>query len=334
MMGTNNVFPRSGERISKLGFGAMGLSGSFGSYDDEYLIRSVLLALDGGINFIDTARAYGRSEELVGKALKQWTGERPFVATKVAAQPAPASYPPGSCWHAPVPVEIAYPSGMLRASVLDSLQQLGLEQLDLIQLHQYWAHWDDSDYWMEELLRLQEEGLVRYIGISVPDHRHELAIALVRSGKIDAVQTLFNIFDPLALDCLIPICRQHQVAVIARIILDEGGLTGFLKADTHIAEGDFRANYFDVLPRSIYIDKINALQTFIPQYAESLAELAIRFALQPEGITTAITSMHVHEFIRPNLEAAARPELPQEVFELLRNKHRWIRNFYQARRYL
>lgn len=130
-------FAESDKRVSRLGYGAMGLAGLFGQYDEAYFIRSILLSLEQGINFIDTARAYGRSEEFIGKALKQWGGERPFLATKVLACAPLASMPPGSGWQHPVPSHIAYPPGRIRTSVEESLNQLGVGEVDLIQLHQY-----------------------------------------------------------------------------------------------------------------------------------------------------------------------------------------------------
>ncbi len=312
----------------------MGLAGSFGKQDDVYMIRSVLLALENGVNVIDTARAYGRSEELVGKALNQWSGERPFLATKVLPSPVPAPYPIMSGWHHPAPVDLVYPAGSLRASTEESLRQLNVDTIDLLQLHNYWPMWDTVDYWMEELIRLREDGKIRYIGISVPDHRPELVISLVRSGVIDSVQVLLNIFDPTALDCLVPICQENRVAVIARIILDEGGLTGFLKEDMVFPEGDFRRKYFDVLPRSIYIEKVEQLRSFVPLEADSLAELAIKFAIYHPGVTTALTSMQVHEYALENIRCIDKPPLSEEAFVSLQTKHRWIRNFYQARRHM
>lgn len=328
------VFGRTNIRVSRLGFGAMGLGGSFGHYDDEYLIRSVLLSLEKGVNFIDTARAYNRSEEVIGKALKEWRGERPFIATKVLPQPAPSSYPAMSGWHHPAPVEMIYPTNTIRRSVEESLRQLDTDTIDLVQLHNYWPTWDTRDYWMEELVRLKEEGKLRFIGISVPDHRAELAISLVRSGHIDSVQAVVNIFDPIALDCLVPICKENGVGVIARAILDEGGLTGFLKQDTVFPDGDFRKHYFDVLPRNLYIDKVDKLRAYIPEYADTLAELAVKFALYDPDIHVCLTSMHVHEYAEQNIAVVDKPALPAEIFERLRIKHRWIRNFYQARRHL
>jgi methylglyoxal reductase len=329
-----SIFGKSGRSVSRLGFGAMGLAGVFGKQEDQDYIRAIRFSLEQGINFIDTARAYGRSEEIIGKALKDWEGERPFIATKVQPRPAPSSYPVMAGWHHPAPVEIIYPPGAIRESVETSLRELDVDWIDLVQMHNYWPMWDTIDYWLDELEQLRCEGKVRHIGISVPDHRPEGVISLVRSGRIDSVQVLYNIFDPLALDCLIPICQENNVAVIARIILDEGGLTGFLTEQTEFPDGDFRNKYFDVLPRSIYIEKVDALRQYIPEYADSLAELAIKFAIHDSGVNVALTSMQVQEYARENIAAVDKQRLPDEIFEKLRVKHRWIRNFYQARRHL
>ncbi|MFC5470522.1 aldo/keto reductase [Cohnella suwonensis] len=322
-----NRFGRLGTQVSRLGFGAMGLGGSFGSYGDKELVRSVLHSLERGVNFIDTARNYGESERILGLALKEWTGDKPFVASKIQSKG------PGNLgWGQPIPVESAYPEGWLRESAEISLRMLGVETIDLMQLHQYWPQWDRVDYWMDELLRLKEEGKIRGIGISLPDQRHDIALSLAQSGKIDSVQTVFHIFDPLALDCLVPICQENDVAVIARCILDEGGLTGFLRADTVFGEGDFRQAYFDYLPREIYIERVRKLQeAFVPRYADSVAELAIRFALQHPGITAAISSMHVTRYADENIAAASRGPLPDDVFEEIRRHYRWVRNYYETK---
>ncbi|WP_134698727.1 aldo/keto reductase [Ammoniphilus sp. YIM 78166] len=325
-------FVKSGRQVFRIGFGAMGLGGVFGYYDDDYFIRSVHSCLEQGVNFIDTARAYGKSEELIGKALQTWPGEKPFIATKALATPSPVDAP-WLGWQEPVSAKYAYPKGSIRASAEQSLKLLGVEEIDLLQLHQYWA-WESNDDWMEEMLRLKEEGKVRHIGISLPDHRHDLALQLVRSGLIDSVQTIINIFDPLALDCLVPICQENGVAVIARAILDEAGLTGAIGMETEIEKTDYRYQYFDCVPREVYIERVNRLKPFIPEHADSLAELAIKFVLHHPGISVALTSMHVHEYAVQNIAAAGSTPLPAEVFEQLRHKHRFIKNFYQARRHV
>jgi methylglyoxal reductase len=216
---------RCGDRLSVLGFGAMGFAGWFGPVDDREAIRALHTALDLGVNVTDTARAYGRSEQVVGAALRSWGGTRPFVATKI--QPVG----PRRQFAAPPPVQEVFPPGWVTKSCETSLRELGLDQVDLMQLHLYWPTWGHDGYWMDELAELKRSGKTRSVGISVPDHRHDSAIALVRSGLIDSVQVILNIFASEPLDVLIPICAENNVAVTARCILDEGGLTGSLTQD-------------------------------------------------------------------------------------------------------
>lgn len=321
-----NRFAASSELVSRVGFGAMGLGGSFGQFDERELVKSVLHSLEKGVTFIDTARAYGDSEKLVGKALKEWSGERPFLASKVQ------SLGPGSIgWGMPIPIESAYPAGWMKESTETSLRELGVDTIDLIQTHQYWPQWDKKDYWMEELVRLREEGKVRYIGISIPDQRHDIALSIVESGQIDAIQTVFNIFDPLPLDCLLPACEDNKVAFIARCVMDEGGLSGFLTEKTVFSEEDYRKTYFDYVPRAMYIERVERLKKFIPQYADNLAELAMKYVLKHPAVTSAIVSMHVTAHADQNIAAADKEPLPDEVFEELRKYHRWVRNFYDSK---
>jgi methylglyoxal reductase len=310
--------------VSKLCYGAMGLNGAFGSYSEREFIDSIHYSLDRGINMIDTARAYGHSETIIGKALKEWTGEKPFIATKVKAAPSGG-------WGLPREVKEAYPPGAIRNSVEASLRELGVDQLDLIQMHQYWPQWNSELYWLDELNALKSEGKVRYIGVSVPDHRHDLAISLVQQRLIDSVQTIINIFDPLALDSLVPICHEHGVAVLARCVLDEGGLTGFLQESSTFADRDFRNQYFDAVPRQMYIDRVEKLRQFIPEHASSLASLAIKFVLSHPGITSAVISMHVQAYAQQNIDSLSEAPLSKEVMDEIRKKHRWVRNFYESK---
>ncbi|MGG1520001.1 aldo/keto reductase [Paenibacillus oryzisoli] len=324
-----NAFRSEMDQVSRLGFGAMGLGGSFGTHDEGELIRSVLNSLEQGVNFIDTARAYGDSERILGKALREWKGEKPFLASKVK------SLGPGNIgWGTHIPVESAYPQGWLRESTEQSLKELGVDVIDLMQLHQYWPQWDQKDYWMEELLRLKEEGKIRYIGISIPDQRHDIALSIVQSGKIDAVQSVFNIFDPLPLDCLIPFCEQHNVAFLARCVMDEGGLTGFLTEDTQFTDTDYRKTYFDYVPRRMYIERVDKLRQFVPAYADNLAELALKFVLHHPAVTTALVSMHIPAYANQNIAALDKAPLPDEIFQEIYKYHRWVRNFYDTKFWL
>ncbi len=321
-----SIFPKSKNKISKLGYGAMGLAGWFESASRKEMLHSVLNALEKGVNFIDTARAYGQSEALLKEALATWDGEKPFLATKVESLG-----PDNTRWGIPQDVNTTFPKGHIKHSAETSLKTLGVEQLDLLQLHLYWPNWGLSGYWMDDMLALKEEGKVRYIGVSNPDCRCDIVLPLVMSGLIDSVQTIFNVFDPAPLDCLVPIAQQDNVAIIARCIMDEGGLSGFLQEGTQFSKDDFRQTFFDAIPRQMYIDRVNALKIFVPEYASSLTALAIKYAIHHPGITTALTSMHIEKFANQNIAAVDETPLPENVFEAIRRNHRWIRNFYDSK---
>lgn len=318
-------FPRLNEEVSRIGFGAFGLAGVFGAFDETEAIDAIHFCWDNGINFIDTARHYGESEAIIAKALRSWNGSKPFIASKAE------TVGPLLQWARPQPIEACFPPGHITREAEVSLKTLGVECLDLFQMHLYWPNWGVEGYWLEELSALRESGKVRSIGISLPDQRHDIALPLVMSGAIDSVQTVINIFDPIALDCLVPICQQKDVAVIARCVLDEGGLTGTLKHDTRFAEKDFRSKYFDLGPRSTYIEKVDALRKFIPEEAGSLARLALKFVLQHPGVTTAVSSMHIRAYAEDNIRTLEEAPLSEEAFDEILHHHRWIRNFYASK---
>lgn len=312
------TFPATGEQIGVLGFGAMGIGGWFGPIDQREAIKALHYALDQGVNFIDTARAYRQSEAVLSEGLRSYSGPRPFVATKVEPLGTKSQF------GRPLDVNEAFPPGWVTESCEESLRTLGAEHLDLLQLHLYWPTWGKEGYWMDELQALKSSGRVRSIGISIPDHRHDSAIALVESGLIDSVQTILNIFASESLDTLVPICQANDVAVIARCILDEGGLTGSLTLETEFDELDMRHGYFDwTIPRRVYLAKVDALRGYLPTEASSLAALATKFAINHPGVTTAISSMHIAEHARQNIAAVDETPLSYGLMETLRTEHRF-----------
>ena len=316
------TFPSLDEEVSRLGFGAFGLMGVFGEFSETDAIDAIHASWESGVNLIDTARHYGRSEEIIGTALKSWSGAKPFIASKAEC------IGPALQWGAPVDVETCFPKGHITREAETSLRTLGVDSIDLYQMHLYWANWGVEGYWLDELEALLDSGKVRSIGVSVPDHRHDMALPLIQSGRIHSVQAIFHLFDPTPIDCFLPACLENDVAVLARCVLDEGGLTGMLKADTTFAKGDFRVGYFDMGPRDVYIEKVAEFGKFIPEHASSLVSLALRYVTQQPGVTSALSSMHIPEYAKQNIAVFDEPDLPQEVMDEIRFKHRWIRNFY------
>ena len=150
----------------------------------------------------------------------------------------------------------------------------------------------------------------------------------VNSGLIDSVQMIVNIFDPYAFDSLIPLCQEKQVAVLARCVLDQGGLSGFLTPDTQFEAGDLREKLFTEDVREEYIRRVDALRDYVPEYAPSLTALAIKFVLAHPGVTLALISMHIREFADENIAVLRQEPLPESVFKEIRRHHRWLKNLY------
>jgi aryl-alcohol dehydrogenase-like predicted oxidoreductase len=221
-------FGRSGWQVSEIGFGGWQLGGSWGQVDDEESIDTLLYAFDQGINFVDTAVLYGqgRSETVIGKALKTWSGNQIRVATKV----------PPKVWDQQqdidAPMRGRYPADWLRQHVEDSLTRLGVERLDLLQLHGWFHRGVYELDWLEALNALQLEGKIDRIGVSLHDSLPEQGVALAKLGLVDAIQVVFNIFEPYPLDELFPAALATNTAIIARVPLDSGSLSGSWNADT------------------------------------------------------------------------------------------------------
>ena len=312
-----------GRPVARLGYGGWGVTGAFGAIDRRTAIRSVLTYLEEGGDLIDTARAYGESEAIIGEALREWSGEPPVVATKIL------THGPRTGWGLPLPIETIFPRGSIRASLEHSLRELGREAVDLVQLHLYWPTWGVDGYWLDELRELQQQGKAVAIGVSVPDYRHDLALELVASGAVDSVQTVVNIFDPRALDCLAPRAAEHGVALIARGVLDESGLAGCVEETTEFAVGDFRREFFEPRARREYVARVDELRRHVPAVAPSLAALAIGFVLAQPLVTSAIVSMQTEELVRMNMALLRAQPFPQDVLDVLGTRYRWSRNFFE-----
>ena len=211
-------FGRTGRRVSEIGFGAWAIGGSWGTVDDSDAVAALNAALDNGMTFIDTADVYGdgRSERLICKVLKERGGERPFVATK-AGRRLPQQFVAG------------YSQANLRASVERSLTNLEVDRLDLVQLHcpptDLYYHPEVFD----SLDRLVKEGKIRNYGVSV--ERIEEAIKAIEYPAVVSVQIIFNIFRQRPAGHFFDLAKKKEIAVIARVPLASGLLTGKLRAN-------------------------------------------------------------------------------------------------------
>ena len=314
---------RTGIEVSEIGYGAWGIGGrQWGGADDDESISALNHAIDRGLTFIDTALAYGdgRSERLVGKVVGS-RSETIHVATKVP--------PKNGIWPAPdeARIEDVYPAEHLRDCAESSLRNLGLDTIDLLQLHVWNDSWADQGDWREAVEGLRSAGSIRFFGVSINDHQPANSLRLIESSAADTVQVIYNVFDQSPEDELFPACREHGVGVIARVPLDEGGLTGTLRPDTEFAEDDHRSHYFrGDRPREVH-DRVTAIASDLDIAEEDIAETALRYVLSEPTVSTVIPGMRSKRNVERNIAVSDGGGLDPRVRERL-HRHRWVRNFY------
>jgi aryl-alcohol dehydrogenase-like predicted oxidoreductase len=314
---------RTGLHVSEIGYGAWGIGGSqwIGAKADESL-RALHRAIDLGLNFIDTALAYGdgESERLIGRVVRE-RREEIHVATKVP----PKNY----VWPAKkgVPVSQVFPAEHIVGSCEQSLRNLGRDHVDLLQFHVWQDDFLDQDGWKDALLGLKRSGKARFVGISVNDHEPASALAAVASGLFDTMQVIYNVFDQGPKDAFLPACLERGVGVIARVPLDEGGLTGQIRPDTEFPEGDFRNDYFSGDRRRQVFERARALEALLDGEAHTLPELALRFCLSHDAVSTVIPGMRRVATVEASVAVSDGRRLSPALLQRL-EAHAWARNFY------
>ncbi|HEY2150630.1 MAG TPA: aldo/keto reductase [Vicinamibacterales bacterium] len=313
-------FGRTGWQVSEIGYGLWGMGGWTGS-DDEESLEALTRAFTLGCNFFDTAWVYGlgKSERLLGEALRQRSADAPaaIVATKIP--------PKNMKWpgRAEYPIAEVFPPDHIREYTEKSLENLGVPAIDLQQFHVWSDSWTDDAGWQREADDLKREGLVRAIGISVNRWEASNVLRALQTGLIDSVQVVYNIFDQAPEDELLPYCEAHDIAVIARVPFDEGSLTGTLSASSHWPDGDWRNVYFNPEHLAATLQRVERLEPLVPEGMD-LPELALRFILEHKAVSTTIPGMRRPMHVERNLAASDGVQLPPRLRDALRN-HRWDR---------
>ena len=312
------TFGRTGWQVSEIGYGMWGMGGWSGADDDESG-RSLQHAVDLGCTFFDTAWGYGagHSEGLLGELVRANPDKRLYTATKI---------PPKSFrWPSRRGdrVEDAFPPDHIREYTEKSLANLGLPWVDLIQFHVWEDAWAEDERWQRAMDDLKREGLVKAVGISINRWEPWNAIGTLRTGMIDAVQVIYNIFDQAPEDELFPVCRELNIGVIARVPFDEGSLTGTLTKDSRWPEGDWRNTYF--VPENLIpsVERADALKPLIPP-GMSMPDMALRFILSNPDVSTIIPGMRKLRHVEANIAASDAGPLPEALLKQLR-QHRWER---------
>ncbi len=314
----NRIFGRLGWSVGEIGYGMWGMGAWTGS-DDEESRTSLHRAVDLGCNFFDTAYAYGEghSERLLGELVRAYPGKRLYTASKIP--PKSRRWPSRRGYL----LQDNFPPEYIREYTERSLRNLGLERLDLMQFHVWEDDWAADESWQRAVEDLKREGKIGAMGVSVNRWEPDNVLNTLRTGLIDAVQVIYNIFDQAPEDALFPLCRELGVAVIARCPLDEGSLAGTLTKDTRWPEGDWRNTYFVEENLHSTVDHVEALRPLVPT-GMSMADMAMRFILCNPDVSTIIPGMRKLRHVEANIAVSDGAGLPADLLHKLQ-AHRWDR---------
>ena len=312
------TFGRTGWKVSEIGYGMWGLAGWTGT--DEAEVQAALdLAVEMGCNFFDSAWAYGngKSESMLGRLLRRHPGKKLYTATKIPPKnfkwPSKREYRLQEC----------FPPEHIREYTEKSLKNIGVDTIDLQQFHVWEDDWASDDRWKEAIDALKRDGKIRAVGVSVNRWEPDNCIATLKTGLIDAVQVIYNIFNQAPEDNLFPLCAEKNIAVIARVPFDEGTLTGNLTKDTKFPSNDWRSTYF--VPENLQssVEHADCLRPLVPGDM-TMAEMALRFILCNKNVSTIIPGMRKTAHVKSNIGTSDGSLLPESLLNTLK-KHRWDR---------
>ena len=313
---------RTGLNVSEIGFGAWGIGAAqWIGAEDESSLRALRHAREVGINFFDTALAYGsgHSERLVARAFSN--DHDVIIATKIP--------PKNSIWPARRGTRLhdVFPKAYVFSCVDESLRNLRREQLQLEQFHVWTDAWAEDPEWLATVHELKHSGKVQFLGISINDHQPSNSLKALETGLVDVVQVIFNIFDQSPADELFPFCREHQIGVIARVPFDEGSLTGRVRPDTTFPPGDFRNEYFKDDRKKEVWQRVQQVASDTGTLVDELPQLALRFCLSNAAVATVIPGMRTVKHVDANAAVSDAGTLAPAALERIK-RHRWVRNFY------
>lgn len=311
-------FGRLGWQVSEVGYGMWGMAGWTGS-DDAESLQSLDRAIARGVNFFDTAFAYGEghSERLLGETLRRHPGHRLYTATKVP--------PKNRRWpgKAETPASEVFPYDYIVSMTEESLRNLGVERIDLQQLHVWDDSWTVDEGWRRAAEDLKRQGKIEGFGISVNRWQPTNVLQALDTGLVDAVQVVYNVFDQNPEDALFPATTRLDIGVIARVPFDEGSLSGTFTKSTTFPPNDFRSIYFsDSLEETV--DRVEALKRDVPA-GMALPELALRYILEHPAVSTTIPGMRKIAHVDANTAVSDGVRLGPELMATLR-AHRWNRS--------
>jgi aryl-alcohol dehydrogenase-like predicted oxidoreductase len=305
-------------QVSEIGHGLWGM-GDWKDADDKESLDTLQMSLEMGCNFFDSAWSYGKghSDQLLGKLIKNNPNAKIIAASKI---PPKNQKWPGSSEDK---LNDVFPRQHVFEYTEKILESIGIDQIDLLQFHVWDDSWSDNDEWKQTVSDLKSKKLIGYFGISLNRWEPWNGLKVIQTGLIDVVQVIYNIFDQAPEDKLFPLCEKMKVGVIARVPLDEGGLSGKLTANTQFPKTDWRASYFG--PENLHptLMRAEALKKLLPENM-NLPEMALRFILANKSISTTIVGMRTLNHLQEDFRASDGWGLSTELIVKLR-EHRWVR---------
>jgi aryl-alcohol dehydrogenase-like predicted oxidoreductase len=309
---------RTGFDISDIAHGLWGMGGWSGSNDRESL-EALQLAVDLSCNFFDSAWGYGegKSDALLGQTIANNKSKRLFAASKIPPKNLQWPALPKYEYHDVFPPDHVFKyADLIR-------KQLGTDSIDVLQFHVWDDTWTNEPDFRNTVEKLKSDGTIRAFGLSLNRWEPWNGIKALRTGLVDAVQVIYNIFDQAPEDELFPACQELNVGVIARVPLDEGGLSGRLTKDTKFPKDDWRSGYFNPENLANTVDRAEKLKKILPPEM-TLAEMAVRFVLSNPVVSAQIIGMRKLEHVRQNISFSDKGPLSSDLLQLLK-KHRWDR---------
>ena len=309
---------RTNLSVSEIGHGMWGM-GDWKDASDRESLETLQMSLEMGCTFFDSAWSYGsgHSDKLLGKLIKKNPDARIIAASKIP----PKNFKwPGSSKDKLIDV---FP----RQHVIDYtekiLESLGTDHIDLLQFHVWDDSWSESDEWKQTISDLKSKKMILFFGLSLNRWEPENGLKAIQTGLIDTVQVIYNIFDQAPEVGLFPLCEKMNIGIIARVPLDEGGLSGRLTPDTHFPVNDWRARYFGPENLQPTVVRADALKDLLPENMR-LPEMALRFILTNKSVSTTIVGMRTLDHLQEDFRVSDGMGLSQELILKLR-AHRWDR---------
>lgn len=330
---------KTGLKVSEVGMGTWQLAGKpwgWDAPDEKESLRALYRFVELGGNFIDTAWVYGRadepgeekgrhtSEELIGKFIKQ-TGNRDkvIIASKIP--------PKNRKWPALKGrgIREVFPDKYIEEYVDSSLRSLGIDSIDLMQFHVWQDDFYKNDGWKKTIKKISKKGKVKYWGLSINDYQPSNCLKTLETGHIDTVQFIFNIFHQKPTEKLLPYAKKHKIGLIARVPLDEGGLTGRLTLETKF-DDDMRSVYFRKDRLAEVVKRVEELEKLLGKEAKDIPELALRFILSFPEVSSVIPGTRKVKYVEANTAVSDGKRLSKK-FKTDLKRHVWERNFYVDR---